>query len=114
MHIAAIRGTDRLPLFILVMLGAAVALSSGFVLVLIWLGQGGQRAIAPHARDGIHGDGTPDAGWKGGFLYYNPNDPALLVERRMGIGWTLNLANRWSWLILGAAVLAMVISNVLR
>ena len=109
-----IRGTDRLPLFILVMLGAAVALSSGFVLVLIWLGQGGQRAIAPDARDGIHGDGTPDAGWKGGFLYYNPNDPALLVERRMGIGWTLNMANRWSWLILGAAVLAIVISNVLR
>ena len=109
-----IRGTDRLPLFILVMLGAAVALSSGFVLGLIWLGQGGQRAIAPAARDGIHGDGTPDAGWKGGFLYYNPNDPALLVERRMGIGWTLNMANRWSWLILGAAVLAIVISNVLR
>ena len=96
------------------LLGAAVALSSGFVLVLIWLGQGGQRAIAPDARDGIHGDGTPDAGWKGGFLYYNPNDPALLVERRMGIGWTLNMANRWSWLILGAVVLAIVISNVLR
>ena len=109
-----IRGTDRLPLSILVLLGAAVALSCGFLLVLLWLGQGGQRAIAPDARDGIHGDGTPDAGWKGGFVYYNPNDPALLVERRMGIGWTLNMANRWSWLILGAMVLAIVISNVLR
>ena len=109
-----VRGTDRLPLSILVLLGAAVVLSSGFVLVLIWLGQGGQRAVARDARDGIHGDGTPDAGWKGGFVYYNPNDPALLVERRMGIGWTLNMANRWSWLILGAMALAIVISNVLR
>ena len=109
-----IRGTDRLPIFILVLLGAAVVLSCGFVLVLICLGQGGQRAIAPDARGGIHGDATPDAGWKGGFVYYNPNDPALLVERRMGIGWTLNMANRCSWLILGATVLAIVISNLLR
>jgi uncharacterized membrane protein len=109
-----IRGTDRLPLLVRVLLGAAVALSSGFLLVLIWIGQGGQRAIPADARDGIHGDATPDAAWKGGFLYYNPHDPALLVERRMGIGWTLNMANRWSWLILGAAVLAIVVSNVLR
>ena len=109
-----IRGTDRLPLFILVLLGAAVALSSGFVLILIWLGQGGQRGISPDARDGILGDATPDAGWKGGFVYYNADDPALLVERRMGIGWTLNMANRWSWLILGATALAIVMSNVLR
>jgi uncharacterized membrane protein len=109
-----IRGTDRLPLSTLVLLGAAVALSSGFVLVLMWLGQGGQRAIATDARDGIHGDATPDSAWKGGFIYYNPNDPALLVEKRMGIGWTLNMANRWTWLILGAAVLAIIISNVLR
>jgi hypothetical protein len=39
---------------------------------------------------------------------------ALLVEKRMGVGWTLNMANRWSWLILGAVVSAIVISNVLR
>jgi uncharacterized membrane protein len=109
-----IRGTNRLPPFILVLLGGAVALSCGFLLVLIWLGQGGQRAIALEARDGIHGDATPDAAWKGGFLYYNPNDPALLVEKRMGIGWTLNMGNRWSWLILGAGVLAIVMSNILR
>ena len=109
-----IRGTDRLPLSTLVLLGVAVALSSGFVLALIWIGQGGQRAITPDARDGIHGDATPDAAWKGGFVYYNPNDPALLVERRMGIGWTLNMANKWSWLILGAMVLAIVMSKVLR
>jgi uncharacterized membrane protein len=32
----------------------------------------------------------------------------------MGIGWTLNMANRWSWLIVGAVALAIVISKVLR
>jgi hypothetical protein len=29
-------------------------------------------------------------------------------------GWTLNMGNRWSWLILGAAVLAIVMSNLMR
>jgi uncharacterized membrane protein len=34
---------------------------------------------------------------KWGLIYYNPDDPALIVEKRIGIGWTLNLGNRWSW-----------------
>jgi uncharacterized membrane protein len=29
------------------------------------------------------------------MIYHNPNDPALLVEKRMGIGWTFNFANKW-------------------
>ena len=112
--VPVLRGTDELPMEILLPLGAVIVVSWGFVLALIWLGQGGQRGVAPEARAGLHGDATPDAAWKGGLIYYNPNDPALLVERRMGIGWTFNMANRWSWVILGAMVLAIVISNVLR
>jgi len=29
--------------------------------------------------------------WKGGLLYVNRDDPALIVPRRFGLGWTLNL-----------------------
>ena len=32
-----------------------------------------------------------DQHWKGGLFYVNPDDPALLVPRRFGLGWTLNL-----------------------
>lgn len=39
---------------------------------------------------------APQTGWKG-FIYYNPDDPALFVAKRWGIGWTLNFANRWAW-----------------
>lgn len=31
--------------------------------------------------------------WKWGLFYYNPNDPAIWIEKRFGIGWTLNFAN---------------------
>lgn len=34
-----------------------------------------------------------DKYWKSGFLYINPNDPAIFIEKRMGIGWTINFGN---------------------
>jgi uncharacterized membrane protein len=46
------------------------------------------------------GDFTPDACWKGGLFYYNPNDPAIFVEQRVGIGYTLNFGHRWAWLVM--------------
>lgn len=105
---------DRPPLYILVPTGAAVVLSMGFVLVLLWLGQGGQRTVAREARANVSGDATADAGWKGGVIYYNPNDPALIVEKRMGIGWTFNMANRWSWVILGGLATAILVFNLVN
>jgi uncharacterized membrane protein len=44
------------------------------------------------------GDSTSDSAWIWGKFYYNRADPALLVEKRMGLGYTLNLGNRLSWL----------------
>lgn len=31
------------------------------------------------------------------MIYYNPDDPAFLVEKRAGFGWTLNYGNKWAW-----------------
>jgi uncharacterized membrane protein len=33
-------------------------------------------------------------------MYNNPNDPAIWVEKRVGIGWTLNFAHKESWVII--------------
>ena len=54
-------------------------------------------------------DPTPNECWKGDILYYNPNDAALFVEKRAGLGYTLNFANRWSWVLLLS--LALVIAS---
>ena len=45
-------------------------------------------------------DTTPNECWNLG-VYYNPKDPALLVRARAGYGYTLNMANRWSYRIMG-------------
>jgi uncharacterized membrane protein len=80
-----------------------------FVAVLIRSGQGGsRRAAAVRAA----GDSTPDECWKWGLLYINPADPAILVEKRFGIGYTLNLGNHWSWVVMGLLFLPAVVALV--
>jgi len=59
------------------------------------------------------GDTTPDSCWVLGRLYVNRMDPTLFVERRMGLGYTLNLGNPWSWLVATVFVVAIAIPLVL-
>lgn len=49
-----------------------------------------------------------DSCWKAGLFYVNPDDPALFVEKRIGIGYTLNFARPMSWLILGLSILGPI------
>ncbi|WP_234123520.1 DUF1648 domain-containing protein [Clostridium hydrogenum] len=35
-----------------------------------------------------------DKFWKLGMIYYNKNDPAIFVEKRVGIGWTINAGSK--------------------
>ena len=57
-------------------------------------------------------DPTPAECWKGGMIYYNPNDAALFVARRDSVGLTLNLANPWGW-VMTAAFLLLIASGFL-
>ena len=65
-------------------------------------------------RDASSGsDGTPDECWTFGQIYFNPKDPAMLVEKRFGVGYTLNLGNRGLLWILGVGILAFVLIRVM-
>jgi uncharacterized membrane protein len=86
-------------------------LEIGGILWMARLGQGGQRAVAPAARQEVHGDATPDAAWLAGIWYVNPRDPAMWVENRVGIGYTLNLGNWRAWLLMIGLILAPVIAG---
>jgi uncharacterized membrane protein len=59
-------------------------------------------------------DGTPDKCWKLGQIYINPNDPALVVEKRFGVGYTLNFGNRAFWWMVMAGVLVFALVIGLR
>ena len=83
--------------------GAVIAILAVFVLAVQ---SGGSRSgsAAESAR------GHPDDCWKYGVFYFNRDDPALFVPKRLGLnfGYTLNFANRWSWIILVVSLLPAV------
>jgi uncharacterized membrane protein len=66
------------------------------------------QMVSLSQEPGSGSDGTPDRAWKLGLFYYNPDDPALIVERRFGIGYTFNFGNRASWWLLGLLTLPIL------
>jgi uncharacterized membrane protein len=45
-------------------------------------------------------EATPDECWKLSSVYYNRADPALFVQRRIGVGYTLNFGQPMAWVLL--------------
>ncbi|HUK00912.1 MAG TPA: DUF5808 domain-containing protein [Steroidobacteraceae bacterium] len=40
--------------------------------------------------------------WKWGVFYFDRTDPAVLVPKRFGVGYTFNFGNGWAWVLLAA------------
>ena len=88
------------------------------VIALVRLGQGGSRSAPaaetqPTSAEPI-GDRTDDRYWWLGVFYFNRDDPAVLVEKRFGIGYTLNLARPMSWTILLVVPLLLALVGLLH
>ena len=50
-----------------------------------------------------------DRYWYAGFFYNNPDDPALFVPKRYGLGWTMNFGHPQARLVLiGLLVLVLL------
>jgi uncharacterized membrane protein len=80
------------------------------VAVLVRVGQNGSRLrIRAYLRSGS-AQHTPavnrddDRYWWIGLLYFNRDDPSLLVPHRFGLGWTLNMARPAAWAIVAATI----------
>jgi|GEM_PF-224453 len=51
-----------------------------------------------------------DSYWKLGQFYFNPNDPAAFVEKRFGVGWTINFGHPIGWIILAVIIAVVVVT----
>ena len=50
-----------------------------------------------------------DQYWYGDFFYNNPDDPAVFVPKRYGLGWTVNFGNpRGKLILIGTLLLPLV------
>jgi uncharacterized membrane protein len=82
------------PLLMMGVLSAAFVL----MLVLCWRYAQRRREIEPAI------DNTPDECWHLGLIYANRKDPAILVEQRLGFGYTLNFGRPAAWAIMALAL----------
>lgn len=91
-----------------------VIMSIGTILPLaLFLGR--MTAVQDQIREiaGTDALGTREAGWRyGGLIYYCPEDPALFVPKRVGMGQTINFARGGAWLFIGALVVVPLVITV--
>jgi uncharacterized membrane protein len=97
--------------------GVGLLVISG-IIVSVYTGQGGSRLKTSVSGKSVTINSNDDHHWKLGAFYYNPEDPALFLVKRFGIGWTLNFGHRISWIILlglliGLPLLTQLILKVL-
>jgi uncharacterized membrane protein len=67
----------------------------GFLVTVVCAARARARTVAA-ARAAERDD---DRYWKGGIVYVNVDDPAVLVGARVAFGWTVNLGNPLAWLL---------------
>ncbi len=91
--------------YTLFVLGYTVALSLKY-------GQGGERLKMhgiPEEKTKAAHRYNEDRYWKLGVFYYNPDDPSIWIEKKFGIGITINFARWQSWATIGGIFLLIVI-----
>ena len=87
-----------LPVFLVILLIAVVFLAR--------LGQGGNRIPVAHEEPASAstsipvGDRTLDRYWKLGIFYFNRDDSTVIVEKRFGVGYSLNFARPMAWIVI--------------
>jgi uncharacterized membrane protein len=58
-------------------------------------------------------DNDDDSHWKGGLFYFNRSDPSIFVEKRFGVGWTLNFGNPIGYLIVIVPLVVVLVLSFL-
>lgn len=98
-----------------VILGFAFFMTVGSIVLSVKVGQGGSRLkfkAETSEKPIYHRD--DDKYWiLANSIYYNPDDPAVFVEKRFGIGWTVNAGTAIGKAIYAGTVLLLIVSLVM-
>lgn len=73
-------------------------------------GQAGEKLLREEEQ--YYMDPEEESHWKYGVFYFNKEDPSVFVEKRFGIGTTLNHANWKAWLFIGGIALFVILTLV--
>lgn len=103
---------DPSVLFVVTML-ISLGITVFAIYLAITLGQGGSRIKGQYDQNYTEIERDQDEYWKLGQFYFNSEDPALFIEKRFGIGWTVNVGNKKIWFVLLISLSLIVLSIVI-
>lgn len=87
----------------IVSLVVSIAIILGWTIYLtIRYGQSGNRVNLAKSTDGSVINRNDDRYWKLGAFYVNKDDPALFLEKRFSVGWTMNYGRPATYIIIFA------------
>jgi uncharacterized membrane protein len=89
-------------------MGSTLLIVLGAFYLSFTLGQGGSRIRKSFNKNGDEIDRDNDEYWKLGQFYFNPDDPAVFIEKRFGIGWTINFGSKKGWIYIGILVIFII------
>jgi len=99
--------------FIVVITPVIIGVSIIFA-VSIYAGAQGSRLRSPSkGNQGSDVMRDDDKYWIGGAIYFNRDDPAILVPKRFGIGWTLNVGNILAWFFFILIILLIIVPLII-
>ncbi|MFQ5876326.1 MAG: DUF1648 domain-containing protein [Acidobacteriota bacterium] len=100
------------PLFPVLAIASGACALGGVIYVALRYGQGGarleRRAAGAPLTDGL----ADNRRWRLGMFYVNRDDPSILVEKRFGVGYTVNLGN-WKGVLLLIGIIVVPLGLVL-
>ncbi|MFS0574911.1 DUF5808 domain-containing protein [Sporosarcina sp. 179-K 3D1 HS] len=95
-------GITSAAIMLAVPLGFLMLILIGTAFYAFKVGQGGSRievACEDESEPGIT-DVDEDRYWKAGVFYVNRQDPSVFVEKRFGVGWTMNFGNPLGYVVI--------------
>jgi len=99
------------PLKIFIPISFFILILAGTVVLMVKVGRSEKRE--PDSLESSIMDINDDRYWKAGLFYFNKNDPSIFVEKRFGVGWTLNLANPIGYFIIFLPILFILLLTFL-
>lgn len=79
----------------------------GTVIFAVKVGRADKQPVKEMEND--ISDIDEDSYWKGGLFYFNKKDPSIFVEKRFGVGWTINFANPIGYLFVVVPLLVILL-----
>lgn len=85
------------------------------LIMMLFIGQGGSRLKIKKTdqKQQKGGDRNDDKFWKLGMFYYNREDPAVMIEKRFGVGWTMNFGNTKAIVFFALIMAIIAVSSIL-